>query len=370
MKYRTYIAKRIVMLIPVIVGVTFFTFFLSNYVGNPLTAYLDEFMINRMTDEEIEELEHQLGLDRPWFIRYFSYIQDMVGGFLDVVSGTHSEESQSMFAFSGLLAAFPATAELAIISMALSLLIGIPIGIHSATSKRKVKANVSRGLALIGVGIPIYVAAYFLKVTIIYTTFSIDALFNHSWIHLYKIFPYAGRYSETVYTYPAQLAFGLFPPTGFLLLDSLLSLNIPLFLDGFLHLLLPASILAFAQIAYISRMTRASMVEVLKEDYILYAKSKGLHEKTILYRHALINALFPVLTTSTLILASLFTGVVFVEYIFEWPGMAQLATIAVLNLHLDTIMSFVILSAFIYVGCNLCADLAYAWLDPRVREKL
>jgi peptide/nickel transport system permease protein len=369
MRFRTYILKRLILLFPTLLGVTFFTYFISQYAGVPLFGLLSEDQMDRMSDEELAAFEHKMGLDQPWYIRYLIFLQSLLGGLIAFVAGEDISQFDGFHAFSQLMNLFPATAELAICSFLLALVLGIPIGVYSAVRQGSKKAGVLRIFTYLGMGIPVYVLAFFTKMTVIYGSHFLDQIFDfQSWVKFSDLIPYQLRYSVSLYTYPSEILFGILPPTNFLLIDSFLSFNIPLFFDALLHLLLPAGVIAVGNTALIARMTADSMRGVLKRDYIILARSKGLTERTIIYRHALKNSLFPVLTSAGLLLASLFTGIVFVEYLFLWPGVAHLTVVAILNLHMDTVMSFVILTALLYILCNLVVDLTYGWIDPRVRD--
>ena len=169
------------------------------------------------------------------------------------------------------------------------------------------------------------------------------------------------------------------PATGFMLFDSIfyfpadvslinaVGTNVITFFDVLLHLFPPAFCLSWIQVALFTRMTRMSMLETMREDYILLARSKGLSEKVIIYRHALRNAIIPTLTVAGLSLAGLLTGTVLTETVFSWPGLGRWAVNAVANLDLAAIQGFVLIAAILYVLSNLAVDLLYGFIDPRIR---
>jgi peptide/nickel transport system permease protein len=171
-------------------------------------------------------------------------------------------------------------------------------------------------------------------------------------------FPYHFRFDHLSYNYD--------PITGFLLLDTFISLDIDLFLDASAHIIPPAFALSWTSMAIIARMTRMAMVETMKQDFILLAKSKGLKEKTIIYRHALRNAIIPTLTVAGLTLAGLLTGSVLVETVFDWPGVGEWAVDAIFYLDLGAIMGFTIIVSILYVVSNLVVDILYVLIDPRI----
>jgi peptide/nickel transport system permease protein len=192
---------------------------------------------------------------------------------------------------------------------------------------------------------------------------------NNSFTFLPNL-PYHERVNSLVFgptQMPKSILFGALPPTGFFTIDSLLSFKFNLFIDVIAHLISPAFVLSLGLMAILSRMTRMAMVEVLRQDYILLAKSKGLRERIILYRHAFRNALLPTLTVAGLALAGLLTGAVLTETVFDWPGIGTVAANAILRLDLAALQGFVILTAILYVLSNLAVDLLYGFIDPRIR---
>jgi peptide/nickel transport system permease protein len=227
----------------------------------------------------------------------------------------------------------PATIELSMIAMIFAIGVGIPLGILSATRKDQKIDHVTRIFALAGVSMPIFWFALMMK-HILYFRLAIAGL-----PHL----PGGERY-----TFVRYMSFDY--TTGFLLIDSLLFYgDFTLFIDALLHLAMPGFCLGYLTIAIITRMMRSSMLEVLREDYITLARSKGLAEKVVIYRHALRNAMIPT------------------ETIFNWPGLGKWAVRAIFSSDLAAINGFTLLVAFIFVGANLVVDLVYGVLDPRIR---
>lgn len=342
MKLRDFVLRRIILAIPVVFGVLTITWFLSYVVGDPLTMYVTE----RTPDSAIPGIIIQRGLDQPPVVQYFLYLQSLFQGDWGVSTSTGADQQ----VLSVLAAKFPATIELAIVAMLFAVILGIPLGIISATKKDKVPDHVTRIFALTGVSMPIFWFGLMLKYVLFYQ-FSVWEL-----PHL----PGGDRYNSR--------AFSWTPTTGFLLIDSLIFEHNPyLFTDALVHLIMPGFCLGYITLAIIARMMRSSMLEVIKEDYITLAKSKGLSERVVIYKHALRNALIPTVTVIGLAFGGLITGAVLTETIFNWPGLGRWATRAILNSDMAAINGFTLLVAFIFVIANFIVDMIYGVLDPRIR---
>ena len=357
MKFRDYIIKRLLLLIPVIIGVSIMSFVLAFYIGDPLAPYISAGnnrvgLINFTQLRILHGLAYPDGTPKPWYVLYFEYINRLIHGDW----GTTGVTSGSKPVLGELLQRFPATVELAVIAMFFAIIIGLPVGIISAIKKDKWEDQTSRFLALTGVSMPVFWLGLMLQLVIV----NVNISFNQN-------FPINFRYNVNKYpSYPISSIYGL-PPTHFLLVDSLVTLNFSVFIDALLHIITPAFVLSWVSMAILARMTRMSMLETMKQDFILLAKSKGLKERVIIYRHALRNALIPTLTIAGLALAGLMTGAVLTETVFAWPGIGKFAADASETLDLPSIQGFVILSALIYVFSNLLVDLLYAYIDPRIR---
>lgn len=353
MKYRDYVIKRLLLLIPVIFGVSILTYALSYTVENPVYSYLGT-SVTKLSKPKIAEITNTLGLKEPWYIQYLKYVQRIfLKGDWGVSNVNANQPILQLLSYR-----FPATVELAIMAMFIGVIVGIPLGIISAIRQNKSADHVARVFALSGVSMPIFWFGILLQIFI--------SDLNNTFSFLPNL-PYSGRYDITKFTPPTKILFGLLPATGFYTIDGLLSFHFFFLLDVILHLIPPAIVLSLSVIAILSRMTRMSMVEVLRQDYILLAKSKGLNERVILYRHAFRNAILPTLTIAGLALAGLLTGAVLTEDVFNWPGIGLTAAQSIINLDLAALQGFVILTAFIYVISNLLIDLFYGLIDPRIR---
>lgn len=343
MKLRDFVLRRIILAIPVIFGVLTITWFLSYVVGDPLAMYVTE----RTPDAAIPGIIRARGLDAPLVVQYFLYLTALFQGDWGVSTTTGADQP----VLTVLARLFPATIELSIVAMVIAIVLGIPLGIISATRKDKAADHVTRVFALIGVSMPIFWFGLMLKYVLFYQLSVWDLP------HL----PGGDRYNFR--------AFGSWQPTtGFLLIDSLLFEHNPaLFLDAVVHLIMPAFCLGYITLAIITRMMRSSMLEVIKEDYITLAKSKGLSERVVIYKHALRNALIPTVTVIGLAFGGLITGAVLTETIFNWPGLGRWATNSILNSDIAAINGFTLLVAFIFVIANFIVDMIYGVLDPRIR---
>ena len=255
---------------------------------------------------------------------------------------------------------FGYTAELAIISSLLTIIVAIPLGIISATHNNKPPDHASRLFAMVGYSLPIFVFGYLLQLIFgLYLTIPVGG-------HQLGVFPISGAFSTTCgLCFPNPGTIGTF--TGAPLFDSILSVNFAYFWDSLMPMILPSATLAITTIAALTRVLRSSMLEALRQDYVLLARSKGLRDRVVIYRHALRNALLPAITISGLIVAFLFGGVVIIEIVFALPGIGNEAVLASLNFDKNFLELYVLITAFIIVAVNLVVDIIYARLDPRIR---
>lgn len=341
MKLRDFILRRIILAIPVIFGVVTITWFLAYIVGDPVSMYITE----RTPDAAIPGIRKSHGFDEPLPVQFFLYITNLLQGDW----GTSTSTATDAPVLEIIALRFPATIELAMLSMIIAVILGIPLGIISATRKDKPVDHVTRIFALAGVSMPIFWFGLMLKYVLFYQ-FKL-------WGFWYL--PSSNRYNIRLYDH--------IEVTGFLLIDSLIAGDIRLFVDGVLHMAMPAFCLGYLVLAIIARMMRSSMLEVLKEDYITLAKSKGLTQRIVVYRHALRNALIPTVTVIGLAFGGLMTGAVLTETIFNWPGLGRWAVRSILQSDLAGINGFTLLVALIVVVSNLVVDLMYGVLDPRIR---
>ena len=348
-----YAIRRLLGLIPVLVGVTLIIFAITRVIpGDPAIAMLGQ----RSSPELRQRLRADLGLERPLWInvaaaresgnltdlfdsQYFDYMTDLARGDL----------GRSIFSnipvATSLGARFPATVELTIFAMLFATAVGIPAGVWAALRRGTAADTAVVTLALSGVSFPVF----WLAIILIYI-FSV----NLGWL------PPGHRLSPIV-------QFSLEPITGFYVLDSLLRWNLTALGDALKHLVLPAIALGTIPLAIIVRMTRSSMLEVLGQDYVRTARSKGLEERRVVNKHALRNALLPVVTVIGLSFGTLLSGAILTETVFSWPGIGRWVFDAISARDYPIIQGGVIFIATIFVIVNLLVDLAYGFIDPRIQ---
>jgi peptide/nickel transport system permease protein len=344
-----YILRRLFSVIPTLIGVTFVIFMFQRLIpGDPAVAMLGE----HANQENVERIREQLGLNRPIFLDLEALRQGDFGGFvdsqyfrylgrlfqLDLGNSIHRRIPVA----ETLALRFPATVELALLSMLIAIFIGVPVGIISAARRNTALDSFSMLGSLIGVSMPIF------------------------WLGLMEIMLF-GVFLKWLPT-GGRLTTGIeiTDITGLLLLDSLLTANIPGFIDALEHIAMPAVALATIPMAIIARMTRSSMLDVMQEDYIRTAHAKGLVERVVLYRHALKNAFLPVITIIGLQTGSLLAGAVLTETIFSWPGIGKWVYDAILGRDYPIVQGGTLLIAIIFVFFNMLVDISYAFLDPRI----
>ena len=331
---RSYAIRRSLTVIPVLLGVSLFVFgFIHMIPGDPAVTMLGE----RATPEKVAAVKARLGLDRPIYEQYLIYMGKVVRGDLgvSVVRGDP--------VLGDLLRRFPATVELATSSILLAILFGVPMGIASAVWRKSVVDSASRVWALTGVSMPIFWLGVML-----------------AWVFGVELrwFPTGARLdSATTFE----------PWTHFVILDAVLQGNGVVLRDALRHLVLPAVALATIPLAVIARMTRASMLEVLSRDYVRTAESKGLPRAAVILRHALRNALLPVMTVIGLQVGSLLAGAILTETIFSWPGIGRWVYEAIESRDYAIVQGASLFIAVIVVVVNLVTDLLYAFVDPRIK---
>lgn len=328
-----YILRRILLTVPVVFGITLFSFALLRLTGDPCTALLGE----RYTPDRCEEIRERYGLNEGPVRQYASYLGSIASGDLGRSIVTKRPVTAE------LRLVFPATVELAVAAMLIAVTVGIPLGIIAAARHNSAIDLSSMLVALVGVSMPVF----WLGLMLIYVF-----AFRLDW------FPASGRLSSGT---------ELNTITNFYVLDSLLTRNLTALLDALHHLVLPAFALSTIPTAIIARMTRSSMLEVLGQDYVRTARAKGLRNRTVVTRHALRNALLPVVTVVGLQLGFLLSGAVLTETIFAWPGMGRWIVRAISANDVPVVQAGVLVFAMVFVLANLSVDISYAWLDPRIR---
>ena len=336
----TFLARRLLAAIPMLLGITLVAFLLLHALpGDPASAVLGQ----RATKENRRQFREATGLDRPLPEQYARFLGDLAQGDLGESHRTNRKVSDE------LLERIPATIELALAAMLLASLVGISLGVMAAVQPRTWIDFVCLGVALIGVSMPVFWLGFLMQ-----KAFATDAI--------WQILPFGAR-----------MDYGKWPTfeseTGFFLLDALFVYqNGELALDILRHLTLPAIVLATIPTALIARMTRATMMEVLKQDFVRTARAKGATPRVVVLRHALRNAMIPIVTAIGTQLGYLLGGAVLTETIFAWPGIGRYVIEAIDVLDARPLQASVLVIACGFVLVNLLTDLSYAVIDPRVRK--
>ncbi|HVM44652.1 MAG TPA: ABC transporter permease [Candidatus Thermoplasmatota archaeon] len=361
MKLVTYIARRLLLLLPVLVGISLVTFGLAWFAtgGHLENQYLDQ--QDRTRPEQIERIVRQHGFDKPAYVQYFIYVKNFVTGDMGISTSFGSRPVSDVIALK-----FPASAELALVAILFAVVLGIPLGILSATRRDTPWDHVTRFVALSGVSVPVFWLALILQLVFAYKL-DLFPLINRFDANLLATHPVLIPDHQQACAVAAALGQSCRIQTGILLFDTLVWLDFVAFWDVLKHLMLPAFTLGFVSLGIITRMMRASMLEVLGNDYVRTARAKGLEERVVINRHARRNALIPTTTVIGLSIGGLMGGAVLTETIFAWPGLGEWAASAILSIDVAAIMGFVALTAVVYVTVNLLVDILYAYLDPRVR---
>ncbi|MFC1551862.1 ABC transporter permease [Candidatus Latescibacterota bacterium] len=304
-----YILKRLLMVIPILLGVATIIFMLMFLVpGDPARL-----LMGQHGDEKVlENIRREMGLDKPIYIQYVRYIGKLAKGDLGMSYRQKRPVAQII------RERFPATAKLAVVSMILSIIIGITAGIIAAVHRNKFWDLLVMVLSLSGISMPVF------------------------WLGMMLILIFASGLG--------WLPVGGYGRSG-----------------DFRHILLPALSLSAVFIGYIARMMRSSMLEVIGKDYIRTARAKGLSERAVIINHALRNAFIPVITIIGINFASLLGGAVATETVFAWPGLGRATVDAIRVRDLPVVEGCVIFLAFVFVMVNLLVDISYAWIDPRIR---
>lgn len=300
-----YVIRRVIQIIPVLLIISFFVFALVHLAGDPVALMLPE----DATEEDREALRKALNLDRPFLIRYGTFLLNLIQGDFGE-SYRYSEPALPI-----VLERLPATLELAFAAMLVATILAVPLGIWSATKQNSVLDLFATGGAVIWKAMP----NFWLGIMLI-LIFAVN----------YQIFPVSGR-------------------------------------GTWAHLVLPAITLGTSISAEMTRLIRSSMIEILHQDYVRTAKSKGLRNAVVVYRHAFRNSLIPVVTIMALQTSTLVGGTLITETVFSWPGLGQLLVQAVYTRDMAIVQAAVLVIAFIVIIVNLLSDIIYRFLDPRIK---
>lgn len=315
-----YVVRRILQAIPILIGITILTFSIMQLApGNPLETMIDP----QISVEDLQKAQENLGFYDPVYVQYFNWLKEIVAGNLGYTIRTGHSVSELI------MDRLPATLVLTSTAFILSFVVGVPLGVYSATHRYKAPDYILTVVSFIGISIPSF------------------------FFGLGLIFIFA-------------LKLGWLPTSGMLTIGADYT-GFALYKDYLRHVLMPAIVLATPTMAIVMRFTRSSLLEVLSQDFIRTATAKGLSRRIVIFKHALRNALIPVITIFGLSIPFLFGGAYITEYIFNWPGMGSLGIGAIVGREFPIIMALNLFTSMLVLIGNLIADIMYAWADPRIR---
>ncbi len=329
------LVERLLQLIPVLLGVSVIVFVMITLTpGDPVDIMIGDEIV---TEEQEEAMRRDLGLDRPVHERFLVFLGNAVQGDFGE-SFYHGRPVADVIA-----ERLPATIELTLVAMIIALVTAIPLGVLAAIKRNSILDRIATVGSLLGVSLPGF---WFGILLIMLFAVQLDLL------------PVSGRIGY---------AFEIEPITHFMLIDTLLRGRPDAFLDALSHIILPAITLGLPMTAILMRVTRASMLEVLRQDYVTFAEAKGLARHRILFRHALKNALIPTVSVAAIETGSLLGGNMIVETVFGWPGLGRLVVESIFVRNYPLVQAAVLLYAVTYVMLNFFADILYTVLNPRVK---
>ncbi|GAA0460379.1 ABC transporter permease [Alkalibacillus silvisoli] len=329
-----YTIRRLLIIVPVLLGMTLIVFSIVHLIpGNPAQVILGE----TATEQQIAALEESMGINDPFFVQYGLYLADLAQGDLGTSLRTNSNIS------SEIVPRIAATFELTVFAMIFAIFVGVNAGIISAWKQNSWFDFLAMVFALVGVSMPVFWLALM-----------------EQWIFAQELgwLPSSGRQPSTD---------TIEPITHLFVLDSILHMDFERTFTILKHLVLPSIALGTIPMAIIARMTRSSMLEVMKSDYIRTIRAKGSGQFLVIYKHALRNATIPVLTVIGLQTGVLLGGAILTETIFSWPGIGRYVYEGINYRDYPVIQSGILVIAFIFVMINLIVDLLYAFIDPRIK---
>ncbi len=332
----SYTIRRLFMLIPVLIGMSILVFSIIHLIpGDPAKTILGQ----KATPQVLEQMREDLGLNKPLMVQYKDYVVNLLHGNLGKSIRTDVPITQEMKPY------LAATMELTFFAMSFALIIGVNAGIIAAWKQNSWFDYIAMLIALVGISMPVF------------------------WLGLMEQWLFAQNLHWLPSIGRASILHPIKPITNFYLIDTLLAGNFEGFKEVTKHLILPSIALGTIPMAIIARMTRSSMLEVMKSDYVRTAKAKGVNQFFLIYKHALKNALIPVLTVVGLQMGLLLGGAVLTETIFAWPGIGKYLYDAISYRDYPVIQSGILVIASIFVFVNLIVDLLYSFIDPRIRYR-
>jgi len=329
-------AKTIVTVVVTMLGLLFITFFIGRVMPvDPVLSIVGE----RASKEVYEAAYKALGLDQPLIVQFFLYIRDVVQGNFGISLRTGFPVADDI------RRVFPATMELATLGTIFGVLLGVPLGVLAAVKRGTWIDQIARVIALIGYSMPVF------------------------WLGLIGLLLFYGILGWVGGPGRLDIFFQDEVPqvTGMILIDSLLDGNLEVFRNALTHIILPASLLGYYSLAYISRMTRSFMLEQLNSEYIITARVKGLSERAVIWQHAFGNIKVQLITVIALSYAGLLEGSVLTEIIFAWPGIGSYITTSLLSADMNAVMGGTVVVGLVFVLLNILAELLYQFFDPRAK---
>ena len=332
------VGRFLLVVVLTYLGLLAVTFFIGRVIPvDPVLAIVGD----RAPAHVIERVREEMGLNKPVTTQFYIYLRKVLSGDFGTSVLTSNPVMQDI------RRAFPATLELASLGILFGAGLGVPLGVWAAVRRGKLVDQVVRVIGLVGYSVPIF------------------------WLGLMGLLLFYAKLGWVGGPGRIDVAyeFTLVPVTGLLLLDTAMAGEWEAFGNALSHLILPASLLGYFSMAYISRMTRSFMLNELAQEYVVAARAKGLSEARIIWRHALRNALVPLVTVIALSYAGLLEGSVLTETVFAWPGLGLYITNSLQNADMNAVLGGTIVVGSVFIGLNLLSDLLYTLLDPRTRTR-
>ncbi|MFQ6016210.1 MAG: ABC transporter permease, partial [Anaerolineae bacterium] len=336
MKLRYYVAQRLLLILPILMGLSIITFVLSHIVpGDPIRLAAGP----QATPEQIEAMTKEFGFDSPLVVEYLSYMRGLLRGNLGRSVVSHRPVAWDLRIY------LPATVELTLAAMIIAVMAGVPLGVSAAISQNRWPDHYSRVLAILGGSVP---------------SFWLGILLQLAFAFYFRLLPLGGRF-DVIIPFPPKI-------TGMLLVDSLLTHDLPRFGIALRHIILPAFCQSVGALALVSRLTRASVLDVIHRDFVLMERSCGVPEGIIFFKYVLKNSFMATLSMIGLFIGYMMAGSVLVETVFDWPGLGLYATNSAKFKDFQPVMGVTLLAGLIFCLVNLIVDLLYGVVDPRIRH--
>ncbi|NVD39586.1 MULTISPECIES: ABC transporter permease [Ensifer] len=332
------VLRFLVIVVTTYLGLLAVTFFIGRVIPiDPVLAVLGD----RAPTHVVERTREAMGLNLPLYQQFFIYVRQALTGDFGISVLTTNP------VMTDIRRVFPATMELATLGTLIGAIFGVPLGVLAAVKRGSIADQIVRVIGLVGYSVPIF------------------------WLALLSLLVFYARLKWVAYPGRIDIVFEytFTPITGFYLFDALWQRQWDVLWDVFRHIILPASLLGYFSLAYISRMTRSFMLNELQQEYIVAARAKGLSETRIIWGHALRNAAVPLVTVIALSYAGLLEGSVLTETVFAWPGLGLYITNSLQNADMNAVLGGTIVIGSVFIGINLLSDLLYRTLDPRTRQR-